>query len=403
MKMINVRNYSLAVLAALSVSASAYAQGTSAAELDQELDAELGSIQTVAPAQKSTAVVTQTIVVPQPAAVEVQKQPVTVVEATPLSVSNAEGMRKSRQEEEMKTESKIVEKLESSRLEDEKRRADVLFGNKFQALEQKPVVVEAQPVVVQPAVVAPVQVAPAVVAQPQVVPSSQVAPQVIIEDKNSLTREEVREEMRAVLDEDKEADLTGNMFESKYMAITAGMVSYPTLTESIRAGYSLGAAIGTSYDNLLVEVGFNYGQSEMWAYYPVNSGWGYQNGVSEFRMNQYQGYLASKFQFMNGVIRPNVGGILAYTYRTYVTNSIAMDDRGVWVPEGTQFGTSNAVDLGLTAGVDFAVSKTISLGADLKYMLFNVMNSANGNRSPGYKTAERENHFIFGAAARFNF
>lgn len=400
MKLIKVRNYSLAVLAALSVSTVAYAQGTSSAELDQEVEAELGRIAAPA-AQKSSAVVTQTIVVPQPAPIaEAQKQPVTVVEATPLSASSADSMRKSRQEEEMKTESKIVEKLESSRLEDEKRRADVLFGDKFQVLEQKkaapaPVVVEAAPVVVAPAP------APVVVAQPQVAPSSQVAPQVIIEDKNSLSRDDVREEVRAALDEDKESTLTGNAFESKYMAVTAGMISYPTLTESIRSGYSLGAAIGTNIDNLAVEVGFNYGQSEMWAYYPVN--YGYYNSVAEFRMNQYQGYLASKFQLMNGMIRPNIGGILSYTYRTYVTNSIAMDDGGRWVPEGTQFGTSNAVDLGLTAGLDFSVSKSISLGADLKYMLFNVMNSANGNRSPGYKTAERENYFIFGAAARFNF
>ena len=43
-----------------------------------------------------------------------------------------------RQDEEMKTESRIVEKLEQSRMEDEKKRASVLFGDKFDNLQNAP-------------------------------------------------------------------------------------------------------------------------------------------------------------------------------------------------------------------------------------------------------------------------
>src|SRR5690606_2412336 len=38
------------------------------------------------------------------------------------------------------TEQRIVEKLEASRLEDERRRADVLFGDRFETLEEKKVI-----------------------------------------------------------------------------------------------------------------------------------------------------------------------------------------------------------------------------------------------------------------------
>jgi hypothetical protein len=68
-----------------------------------------------------------------------KNQPTTYVEASPLVESRAEQMRKQRQQAELNTEQRIVEKLEQSRLEDEKERASRLFGGKFtRPVEQQP-------------------------------------------------------------------------------------------------------------------------------------------------------------------------------------------------------------------------------------------------------------------------
>lgn len=89
----------------------------------------------------------------------VQQQPTTYVQAQPVSESRAEAMRKAREHAEVQTEQKIVEKLEQSRLDDERDRADRLFGNRFESPEQKPAPAPA-PVVVAPAPVAVVAPAP---------------------------------------------------------------------------------------------------------------------------------------------------------------------------------------------------------------------------------------------------
>src|SRR5690606_2509930 len=68
----------------------------------------------------------------------VQTQPTTVIQANPLTESRADKLRRQRQNLELETELKIVEQLESSRMEDEKQRAGVLFGNKFNELENRP-------------------------------------------------------------------------------------------------------------------------------------------------------------------------------------------------------------------------------------------------------------------------
>jgi hypothetical protein len=59
------------------------------------------------------------------------QQPTTVVEASPVVESKAEVLRKQRQNAELATEQKIVEKLEDSRLQEEKARADRLFGDRL--------------------------------------------------------------------------------------------------------------------------------------------------------------------------------------------------------------------------------------------------------------------------------
>ena len=121
----------LAVL--VLVTASGWAQKS----FDDEVNSELDSMyqerhsekhDVPVPAQLAPASSMQVNVQP------VQKQPTTVIEATPLTESRAEKMRRARQDTELQTEQKIVEKLEQSRIEDEKKRSDVLFGDRFNQL-----------------------------------------------------------------------------------------------------------------------------------------------------------------------------------------------------------------------------------------------------------------------------
>ena len=114
-------------------------------------------------------------------------------------------------------------------------------------------------------------------------------------------------------------------------------------------------------------------------------------------MNQYQTYLSAKFQIMSGAIRPNLGGLVSYSYRTYVTDAYTS-----FGPAGTKTGNSGAIDLGITAGVDIALNERFALGADLKYM-FNMSANLNGDTVAGASSPEKLNYYLLGIAAKMAF
>jgi len=375
------------ILANMLFSQIAFAQNQ---DLNSEVDAEIEQMykanqvqsqntqndSSVKP-QTSQAVVTQTIYVPQQPVQQptVQKQPETLVEGSPLSQSRAESIRRGRQDEELKTESRIVEKLEQSRLEDEKKRAAVLFGDKFDTLQQQ-----------QPAQ----QVVP--VAQPSAVvaPSSQVQP-IIINQNETLTRDAVREEVRAALSEDNESILPA--LEQKYFSASAGIGQYADV-DSIKGNYSLGAAFGTRFDFFLVEGAFVFSNYTIDGYYlnPYS-----QTQFGNFDMNQYQGSIATKYQLLGGFVRPVVGGLVSYSYRKYVANQ-----NTYYGPAGTDFGSSHAVDLGILAGVDLEMNDKMSFGVDMKYM-FNMSSKISGSTVAGASSPEKLQYFTTGLFARVNF
>ena len=407
-----MKNLSL-LLFTFGLSASVLAQVQSQ-NIDMDVDSEIDQLYQ-APAAKKTAptagsaVFTQTVVVPQQQAAQsspmqpqqqtsilaqqpqVQKQPTTLVEASPLVESKADAIRKSRQNEEMNTETRIVEKLEQSRMEDEKRRAQVLFGDKFDALQNKQ---QAQQQV-QPVAPAPVQVAP--VPQPvqpiYIEQRREAAP--AVEEKETLTRDAVREEVRAALNEDSKA-ITAPV-ELRYFGAYAGIGEYPDVN-NVKGNYSLGAAFGTRYDYFMVEGAFimsNYGVDVN--NYAVLPG-GYR--VDSYDVNQYQGSLAAKYQLLGGMVRPVVGGLIAYSYRKYaLTNS--------YTNASQDTGSSQAIDLGINAGVDFEFSPKFSLGVDMRYM-FNMSSKVTSNyqySSYGYvgTPLEKLQYYTTGLWARVNF
>jgi hypothetical protein len=361
------------LLTLLTNASFAQAESTIQSEtLSSDVDSDIDQMAAPQPASRQ-AVVTQTVIVPQQQAV--QKQPTTVVEASPLSDSRADNIRRSRQDEEMRTESKIVEKLEQSRMEDEKKRAAVLFGDKFETLQNS----QAQPA--------------AAVAQPVQAPATQIQPQpIVIQQNETLTRDAVREEMRAVLDENEKAVVP--LLQQKYFSGVAGIAQYPDI-KAIQGNYSLGAAFGTRYDYFLVEGGFlfsNYGI--LGASYLDNNNF---VRMADFEMNQYQGMLAAKYQLLSGFVRPVLGGLVSYSYRSYSATTST-----TYGSAGTEFGTSHAIDLGVIAGVDLEFNDKMSVGVDMKYM-FNMSSRINGSSVGGAVLPEKAQYYITSLVARVNF
>lgn len=376
-----MKNHML-LLSIVLLSANAMAQVESQ-NIDVDVDSEIdqmyqrpgtkntsGNTQT-SKSNKSTNVVNQTVVVPQTVSqASVQTQPTTFIEASPLSDSKADYIRKNRQDEEMKTETRIVEKLEQSRMEDEKRRAAALFGDKFDNLQNN---TPAQPAV-------------------QMAPAIQVTQPVVIEERETLSRDAVREEVRMALQDESSAIVAPAV--SRYFSGLAGIGYYPDVT-NVKGNYSLGAAFGTRYDFFLVEGAFllsNYGVD-------VNN-YASFNRVDSYDVNQYQGSIAAKYQLLSGMVRPVLGGLVAYSYRKY-----ALTNNYSGASEDT--GNSHAIDLGINAGVDLEFSSNFALGFDFKYM-FNMSSRVNSNypnSSYGYigTPLEKLQYSVTSIVARVNF
>lgn len=277
-------------------------------------------------------------------------QPTTVIESTPLTESKAEALRKSRQDAEVATEQKIVEKLEASRLEDEKRRANELFGQKKEEVKAE---AKAEVVVVPAATPAPVVApAPVVVVAPVATPAPEVAPVVV-----APVAAPVNASVMEVQEEAKQE-------ESKtYVSGILGTGNYPDV-QNVKGKYAVGVAFGSkSDDRFAFEGSFMFSQYDVeqrfgGGVFPGPYGVEYYPRITQ--MNTYQGSIAGKYSIMNGTFRPVVGAVGTYSYRTF---------------RDTQFGNpsyqaqSNAIDLGLIAGFDVAVSKKFSVGLDYRYMM----------------------------------
>ncbi|WP_413561060.1 hypothetical protein [Bdellovibrio sp. HCB209] len=395
------------ILAALSMApVFALAQGLDS-EVDAELDAmyskqaptqAVGTNTTVLPAAAQGEVQS---VKPQPiyiinspaqaaqasaATQQVQKQPTTVIEASPLAESRAEAIRKSRQDAEVQTEQKIVEKLEQSRMEDEKRRADVLFGDKFNNLNQQ------QQVPVQQPVAAPVVVAPVAAPAPVIIEKQ-------VQD-DSATRELIRQEMAASLEKNKPEE----PIRSKYVSGLIGLGDYPDVS-NVKGNYSLGVAFGNKVDGFIIEGSFLYSNYTVeqgnWITYP----YGYNNNVD---VNQYTGALAAKIQFFDGIVKPVIGALAAYSYRTYEMKN----NSWAYAYNNKSEANSHAVDLGALVGADLEFSPKYSIGLDFRYMwnLSNRINYDNNNSYQSYQNQvmnynpiEKLQYYVMTVSGRMNF
>lgn len=317
---------------------------------------------------------------------QIQKQPTTFVEASPMVESRADQMRKSRMDAEGQTETKIVEKLEQSRLDDEKRRADVLFGNKFDQLNNKQE--EQQQQLVQP--VQPVQ--PTVIQ----VPVQTIAPPPV-EQKDVLTREAIREELQSALK--VEQDVPETAVETKYFSALLGMPDHPD-SSNIRGNYSLGAIFGTKYDDTYaVEGAFVFSNYTM---NPI-----YYNGyvAPDMDVNQYSGSIGIKYFMFSGMVKPFVGGLGQYTYRTFQWANTGYAQ--YYTNSSNETSTnSHAIDLGVNVGADVTFNSKFTVGFDYRYF-FNLSSRRNQSAfayQPYYGTAlEQLNSTLVSVTAKVQF
>lgn len=340
----------------------------------------------------------------------VQKQPQVDISAAPLTKSKAEQIREQRQQAEVETENKIVEKLEVSRIEDEKARANALFGEPFNKLAQKNQAAEAA----QPAAqVAPVQVVQPVVAAPAVAPVvAQPVPVVVVpapapvkekeEDKRSL----VREEVRAALDSEQKIPDVKEVIQQRYAAVSFGIGDYPD-AQNVRGNYLMGLTVGSKFDDsYAIEGTFSYGSytvDQPNAGY-INPYYGYVPTLVDVK--QYSGSLAAKYYLLNGSIKPILGGVVAYSYRQF---SWGQNQVNYGYNNNSTNSTSNAFDVGVLAGADFEFSKKMALGLDFRYM-WNVASQQNFSQNSflsqnysGTTPLEKLQYYTLSVAAKVNF
>lgn len=269
---------------------------------------------------------------------KLNNQPVTIVEASPVVESRADQIRKARQSSEVQTEQMIVEKLEISRMEDEKRRSERIststaFASASAAASGGAAAASASAVAVA-APVAPVGV-------------------------------EVIEVIEV-----KEAKKEKKPTSVFVMGAGAGLTSYQV--NNVQSNQAFGISLGTeSADGLGMELDFAYSNhyvQDFWRW-PLYR-----------EMDQYNVSGVLKYSFMrDSRIRPYAGGLASYTYRRYFNRIVGTNQQpqSPYMPRDQEI-TTQAFDLGLTTGLDFMVSETFSVGADFRYSM-NVYSRINNN------------------------
>jgi len=333
--------------------------------------------------------------------IQAQKQPTTIIEASPLTESRADRIRKARQDVEVQTEQKIVEKLELSRIEDERRRGEVLFGDRFSQMSN----VNTPPPAPVPVYVAPAP-APVVVAPPPVAvvpaPIQEVAaPMPSREEK--LDKETVRAEISAALADFKEKEEKPK--DRSYMSALLGVADYPD-AKNLKGQYAAGFSFGKTFANQMQIEGSliysSYQVEQVCSYYKPCGGYVYgQYYPTITQMDQYQASLASKYQIFSGMLRPVIGAAMSYTYRSFTDSQFARYNSDA---------TSQALDIGFVTGADIVISDSFTLGLDYRYyMNVTSQNSSQFQKSFVFpngvsgKAVEKLNYYTLGIVGRTSF
>ncbi len=291
----------------------------------------------VAPAAATT--VTATAIAAPPASAPapvMQEQPTTVIEAAPLTTSSADDLRKVEEQTEVQTEQKIAEKLEQERIAAEKERQQQILNSmssltpaaSTQAATAQPATAPQPPSVI---VVSPAQ-------NQQSAPSKDQIQEMVKEDISNIN---------------KPNEETGHYF----MSGSVGQINYHSsdISSFGAASLSVGKEFPSNWD---VSGDFGYSNNNVNQSYFL-----FQN------MQQYSLGLTARYVFFNGMIRPSLGGAVDYVRRQY---SGLQDATGTYYSAGgspLDQQTTDAVDAGVVADIDLAVSKNFLIGLEYRYMM----------------------------------
>jgi hypothetical protein len=182
-----------------------------------------------------------------------------------------------------------------------------------------------------------------------------------------------------------------------YVMGVVGTGGYPQVS-NVNGSYAISGAIGTFVNAYMFEAGFSLAKYSL----DVRN-YNFFNQRDNFDVNQYQGHLAAKYQFMNllpGHFKPVAGALASYTYRQYTLT------RGTNNASGDT-GSSQSVDAGVVAGLDYEFDSKYAVGLDFKYMfnLSNKISATYNNPTYGYNGTAIEGlqYYTVGLSGRMNF
>lgn len=260
-------------------------------------------------------------------------QPIVRVMGTPISTTYAAELKKSRQNAELQTEQKVVEKLESSRLRDEQERLKKLFGG---------------------GTFAPKQV---------IASHSQV---VALKGNKPVDKSELYAEVVTPVQEENK--------DSVYVGVHGGQgLNLTRALEGINSYGSVGFSFGAVDESgLMMESSFFYTNHQLTDTTDLDNN--YSNTPVTEDMDQFSGFLSVKYTPFSRRFQPYIGVTLSYSYRiysgamTYFCQTAQYDE---YCGKGAK---TNSVDFGANIGMDFKLSKKVSFGFN---MLVNVQNLYN--------------------------
>lgn len=241
-------------------------------------------------------------------------------------IARANDMRKDRKDMEVGTEQKMIEKIEYSRMEDEKDRANRLFGNRLNKQYDN-----------------------------DYNDNEYKKPQVIVVEKKP---EYVAPAPQTAVYETKATEPVSNWWgQESYIAPMIGVMNYSA--SNVRADTAIGVGFGNRFDsNVSFEGSFLYSTLEMDDYTMVAGEDDNYNNLPGLKdVNQYGIGAGVKYNFNTGRVSPFVGALLGYTWRDYTET------------RGTGDATdSSAIDAGLNIGADVKLAKNFSIGAEYRWM-----------------------------------
>ncbi|MGE3683017.1 MAG: porin family protein [Bdellovibrionales bacterium] len=317
-------------------------------------------------------------------------QPTTVVTAPPVTESRAETLRKARQDAEVGTEQKIVEKLEESRLREERERAERLFGDRFDPPPPPPPQPQAQPKPEpQPVIVAPVVTPPPEDEKPAQ-PTVNIERVEIVQPPPPPAEPVGQSHMEVEEAEEEEA--------SPSRLYVSGILAMPEYgANNVKSNGGFGFGVGSLInERWAVEGNFLYSNHYIDTFWQPNI---YRD------LDQYDIGVGGKYYILTGKLRPWLGASVTYIYRKY-------DDRiqtgeAWYVNRYTTSEETHAVNGGLGLGADFAVTDAFSIGGGLDYS-WNIMNRNDFNfRSyglpPNTKALEEIDYYTLKLSGKMTF